>query len=112
MTQSTRVSLEALRSAEARYIVRDCAIDLGRTRRPTALRVGELRDLYLGGCAALPGRIAPLARLFCSVLCDLRGQGWSVSVRDEDLLLAPPVRESASPEERKLQDRTAHLLRR
>jgi hypothetical protein len=81
-------------------------------RRPTALRIGELRDLYLGGCAALPGRVAPFARLYCSVLCDLRGQGWSVSVREDDLLLTPPTREAASPEDRKLQVRNAHLLER
>ena len=112
MTQPTRVNLGELRSTEARHIVRDCATDLGRTRRPTALRIGELRDLYLGGCAALPGRVAPLARLYCSVLCDLRGQGWSVSVRGDDLLLTPPARETASPEDRKLQVRNAHLLER
>lgn len=110
--QATRVSLSELRSADARHIVRDCATDLGRTRRPTALRIGELRDVYLGGCAALPGKLAPLARLYCSILCDLRGQGWSISVRDEDLVLTPPTREQASPEERKLQVRNAHLLER
>ncbi len=110
--QATRVSLSKLRSADARHIVRDCATDLARTRRPTALRIGELRDVYLGGCAALPGRLAPLARLYCSILCDLRGQGWSISVRDADLVLTPPAREQASPEERKLQVRNAHLLER
>lgn len=109
---ATRVSLSELRGAAARHIVRDCATDLARTRRPTALRIGELRDVYLGGCAALPGKLAPLARLFCSILCDLRGQGWSISVRDDDLVLTPPAREQASPEERKLQVRNAHLLER
>src|SRR5688572_17091029 len=106
----TRVTLSQLHSAEAGHIVRDCATDLGRTKRPTALRIGELRDLYLGGCASLPGKIAPLARLFCSVLCDLRGQGWLISVRDTDLILTPPTPDLASPEERKLQVRKAHLL--
>ena len=110
--EAAAADLRKLRHREAQRIVRDCARDLGRMRGFKPGRVASIRGIYHKECAALPPQTAPLARLYCSILCDLRGQGWAIAVEGSDVTLNPPEPRGESPEVRKAQVRTGHLLER
>lgn len=111
MTTGT-ADLGALRNEQGQLLVADCATDLSRLRIPTSARVEAIRALYFGACAALPSATVPLARLYCSLLCDLRAQSWTIGVKGKALQLTAPRPNSESPDLRKAQVRKAHLLER
>jgi hypothetical protein len=105
-------NLTSLRNEQARLIVSDCARDLARLRSPSSTRVEALRELYFGACAALPSGAMPIARMYCSLLCDLRAQGWSIGVKGSELRLTAPEPNEESADLRKAQVRNGLLLER
>ena len=104
---------KSLANPQARRIVRDCAraldVVLGT---PTASQVADIRKDLVRRCGDLPATVADLTILCCSILCDLRGQGWRTRVEGRRIMMAIPTSDTASPDERKAQVRAAHLLER
>ncbi len=104
---------EVLADAGARKIVRDCARALGEaTETMTARGVAAIRAAHARRCGDLPADVGLLASLCCSILCDLRGQGWAIRARGRRVEIAPPQHEDSSAEDRKAHVRAAHLLER
>jgi hypothetical protein len=102
-----------LKDAQARKIVRDCARALGSaTRALRAHAIAAIRAEHTQRSRNLRGDVGLLTSLCCSIVCDLRGQGWGMRVRGRRVEMAPPDYEDGSPEDRKEQVRAAHLLER
>lgn len=101
-----------LGDAEARKTVRACARTLSSATLLTAQVITELRAECGRRCGGLPPEVAPVASLCCSILCDLRAQGWALRVQGRRIEMAPPRPEVVSVETRKAQVRAAHLIER
>ena len=105
-------ALTSLPGEQAQRIVSDCARDLARMRPATSVGVERIRSTYFEACKALSSATMPLARLYCSILCDLRAQGWSIRFRSAEVHLVSPTPNDESAALRKEQVRKAHLLER
>lgn len=101
------------RNRDARKVVRDCAQALGSPSQAlTAGAVAAIRTEHARRCGDLRADTSLLASLCCSILCDLRGQGWRIRVRSRRVEMAPPSHQHSSPEDQKARVKAAHLLER
>ncbi|MDQ2947471.1 MAG: DUF4338 domain-containing protein, partial [Acidobacteriota bacterium] len=73
--------------------------------------LAEVRRAFQQRAESLDPAISPEVSLAVSVLCDLRGQGWSFEVEAEYLVALKPTR-ATDAGDRKGQVRTAHLIER
>src|ERR1044072_635592 len=113
LVTGVRLDPKVLANASATKLARKCARALSRTPDPeVAAGVSLIRDEYTRHCERLPAKVSSLAALYCHILCDLKGQGWSIGVNRGRIEVAAPVPEVDSPELRKAQVRAAHLVER